>query len=140
MLRDGKPEATTSIALSSWRETPMFRSQSFVLQRTVAPASRQTQENVLSVGVALIRRRPERGHAARCLPRESNLVPQTHATSEICRGSRNLSRTNVRKTTGCNLNSRPVGPQKHISRPWPWMGTNVGLVCSTRLSKTKVSR
>ena len=57
----------------------MFRSRSFVLQRTVAP-----------VGVALIRRRPDRGHAARCLPRASNHVPQTHAASESCRGSRDF--------------------------------------------------
>ena len=99
-----------------------------LLQRTDAPASRQTLASVLLVGVALIRRRPERGHAARCLPRKSNLAPQTHPASESCRGSRDLSRANVRKTTGCSFYSKPVGQPGNTSafpgpkweRRWAW--------------------
>ena len=95
---DSRPEASTSIARSSVAGTSMFMSRSFAFNLTVAPTSRHTRARVRSVGGALERRRPERGHAARCCPRQS-------------RGAhtRNLSRTNVRNKRGFTRNSGAVG-------------------------------
>ena len=106
---NSRPEASTSIARSSVAGTSMFMSRSFAFNLTVAPASRHTRARVRSVGSALERRRPERGHAARCCPRQSRGAPHTHLASVIERGKRNLSRTNVRNTRGFTRNSAAVG-------------------------------
>ena len=59
------PKADTSIARSSVAGTLMFMSFNLAFRLTVAPASRHTRARVRSVGTALERRRPERGHSAR---------------------------------------------------------------------------
>ena len=72
------PEANTSVARSSVAGTLMFMSRNLAFSLTVAPASRHTRASVRSVGSARERRRPERGHAALCCPRQSRAPPQTH--------------------------------------------------------------
>ena len=83
-------------------------SRSLTLRVTVAPASRHTRANVLSVGMARLFNRPERGQAARCLPKMSF----SHLASVKSNGRRNLSNMSVQKCMGCTWNSGPVG------EPW----------------------
>ena len=68
----------------------------------------------------------ERGHAARCCPRQSREAP--HLASVIERGKRNLSRTNVRNKRGFTRNSAAVGDPcntrlahgPECDRKWAW--------------------
>ena len=53
--------------------TAMFMSRNLQLQRTVAPASRHTLASVFSGAMARVLNLPEREHAARCRPRQSNI-------------------------------------------------------------------
>ena len=100
--------------------TATFISRNFVLHRTVAPASLHTLAKVLSGPPARIRNLPEWGHAARCLPNTSNMLPHSHLDSVMSNGSRNLSKTRARKSCGSTLYSSPVGaPWKTALEPGP---------------------
>ena len=104
-----RPAATTSISLSSVAGTCTFMSRNLTLRVTVAPASRHTRANVLSVGTARLFNLPDCGQAARCLPKISFWPPHSHLASVRISGSRNLSNTSVRNCNGCTWNSGPVG-------------------------------
>ena len=100
--------------------TATFISRNFMLHRTVAPASLHTLAKVLSGPLARIRNLPEWGHAARCLPNTSNMLPHSHLDSVMSNGSRNLSKIRARKSCGSTLYSSPVGaPWKTTLKPGP---------------------
>ena len=89
-----------------------FMSRNLTLRLTVAPASRHTRANVLSVGTARHFNWPDCGQAARYLPTMSFWPPHSHLASVRSNGRRNLSNTSVRKCMGCTWNNGPVG------EPW----------------------
>ena len=116
----GRPDATTSISRSSVTETYTFMSRNFTLRVTVAPASRHTRANVLSVGTARLFNPPECGQTARCLPKMSFWPPHSHLASVKSNGKRKFHSTSVRKCMGCTWNSGPVGePWKTAPTPGP---------------------
>ena len=102
---------------------------------TVAPVSWHTRARVRSVGTALERRRPERGHTARCWPRKSREPPHSHLASVI-KSNRSLSSTNVRNNSGFTRNSAAVGaPCNTWLAHGPECDRLMGLVVSRRLGK-----
>ena len=127
-LRMILPFLLTSIERSSFALTATFMSRNFVWHRTVAPASLHTRARDLSGSTALVRNRPERGHAALCLPHTSKWLPHSHRASVAARGSRSLSRTRVRNRCASTLNSGQVewprktslAPAPVWDRKWAW--------------------
>ena len=73
-------EARTSTSRSSLAATVTFISLSLTLHRTTAPASRQMRARVLSGATAQERKRPDRRHVARCLPKLSTKPPHSQRT------------------------------------------------------------
>ena len=101
--------STASCARSSLAGTQAFMSRNLASGLTVAPVSRHTLANVRSGPAARTRSRPDLGHAARCLPNASNLLPHSQLASVSGRGRRNLLRMSVLNRCGSTLNSGAVG-------------------------------
>ena len=128
---EGKPDANTSMTLTSFTETARFRSRSFALKRTNAPASRQMHTIERSGPCALVFNKPDRGQT-RCRPIVSNAAPREHVSFVTLSGKRNLSNTNVRNNSDCNWNSNPVGASdQSLPNSWARMGPKMRLVRST---------
>ena len=128
---------------TSWHRPPSHNSDVQVPQLgvrlTVTPASRHTRARVRWVGTTLERRRPERGHAARCWPRKSREPPHSHLASVIDSGGQSLSRTNG--TTTASRGTRLLWAP-HATPDWHMVQSVIamGLVGNTRLGKHTVSR
>ena len=124
----GNLDATTSMVRWSPAGTTTFMSLNLTFTRTVAPASQHTRARMRSGAVALLRSRPERGHAARCRPSGSKRAPHSQLASVTWSGRRNLSNVKTRKTSGSKRNSGPVGQPRSTApalgpeyeRMWAW--------------------
>ena len=144
----GSPDANTSIACSSSARTSTFMSLNLEFKRTNAPASRHTLARVLSVGTALVRNLPDRGHGARCLPKAGGvsrtpicgmpLVPSCWATEEDSTGPWAGVRPKVSLVGGTRLGKDHGLPEevfrggRRVELPAVLPFTELGTVCQAR--------
>ena len=122
--------------LWSSAETLMFMSLSMVLNRTVAPASRHTRAKLRSVGQALVRSLPDLPQAALCLPSVSKGCP-TLASSfhHLQREAKTLQHQGAEELWANDKLGSSGRPHEHVAGTWTRMGTQMGLVSSTRLAQ-----